>query len=101
MIALGAGETFDACVAASSGSPYGVDCSLYLITDCDDPAASCVAGDDSGDPECISFTPDVAGTFYLMVDTFSDCGEGLVTVTVDNPVAIEESSWGTVKSLYR
>jgi hypothetical protein len=101
MVALGAGETFDACVAASSGSPYGVDCSLYLITDCGDSAASCVAGDDSGDPECISYTPDVAGTFYLVVDTFSDCGEGLVTVSISQPVAIEESSWGSVKSLYR
>ena len=101
MINLGAGETFDACVEASSGSPYGVDNSLYLITDCGDAAASCVAADDSGDPECISFTPEVAGTFYLVLDTFSDCGEGLVTVTLSQPVPTADHSWGSVKSLYR
>ncbi|MCP3998171.1 MAG: hypothetical protein GY722_24385, partial [bacterium] len=45
----------------------GFDLSLYLVTDCGDIAGSCVAGDDSGNPECISYSGG-PGTYYLIVD---------------------------------
>ena len=101
MITLGAGETFSACVEPADGDPYGIDLSLYLITDCNDPINSCVAGDDSGNPECFDYTSVDGGVYYLIVDTFSNCGDGLATVTIGAPVANEDSTWGTVKSLYR
>ena len=100
-INLGVGENFNVCIEPSDGGAYSIDLSLYLVTDCLDPVNSCVIGDDSGNPECISYTADVAGTFYLMVDTYSSCGDGMTTVTIDAPIANEESSWGAVKSLYR
>ncbi len=73
------------------------DLSLYLVTDCGDIAGSCVAGDDSGNPECISYTGG-PGTYYLIVDGYSGCGE--ITVTIDNLVPTEETSFSTIKSLF-
>lgn len=88
------GGQIDACINGTN------DLALYLITDCSDPVGSCVAGDDSGNPECISWTH--TGTestvYYLIVDTYSGCGT--VTVSIDNLVATEESSFSSIKSLY-
>ncbi|MBM4116936.1 hypothetical protein FJ251_04210 [bacterium] len=91
---LGAGGQIDACINGSN------DLALYLITDCGNPVASCVDGDDSGNPECISWShPGTESTFYyLIVDTYSGCG--VVTVTVDNLVSAGESSFSSIKSLY-
>ncbi len=91
---LGEGGQIDACI---TGTP---DLALYLITDCGDPVGSCVDGDDTGNPECISWThPGTESTFYyLIVDTYSGCGT--VTVSIDNLVAAEESSFSSIKSLY-
>jgi hypothetical protein len=98
MIDLEQGETFSACVTPTDGF---IDLSLYMITDCDDPVNSCVAGDDTGNPECISFVAPFTGTYYLMVDTYSTCGAGLATVTIDAPVSTEEASWSSIKSIFR
>ena len=91
---LGEGGQIDACINGSN------DLSLYLITDCGDPVASCVDGDDSGNPECITWTH--TGTestfYYLIVDSYSGCG--VVTVTIDQLVGTEESSFSSIKSLY-
>ena len=57
------------------------------------------AGDDSGNPECISFVAPATGWYYLIVDAYSGCGQ--VTVTIDSPVANEDESWGAVKAIYR
>lgn len=94
-IALGVGDNFTVCEAPVADF---IDLAIYLFTDCGDPAGSCLAGDDSGNPECITFTATTAGVYYLAVDAYSGCG--LVTVTIDSPVANENLSWGTVKSLY-
>ena len=91
-IYLNQGDNFSACEDGSC------DLSIYLITDCADPEGSCVVGDDSGNPECISYTADASGWYYLIVDAYSSCCE--VAVTVDFPTAAEDTSWGQVKTAY-
>ena len=95
-IALGVGDNFTVCEAPVSDY---IDLAIYLFTDCGDPVSSCVAGDDSGNPECFTFTAATAGTYYLAIDSYSGCG--LVTVTIDSPVSDEPMDWGSVKSMYR
>lgn len=91
---LGAGGQIDVCINGTN------DLALYLITDCGDPVASCVDGDDTGNPECISWTHPgtVSTTYYLIVDAYSGCG--VVTVSVDNLVSAGESSFSSIKSRY-
>jgi len=96
MIELLPGETLSVCENPSEGF---IDLAIYLVTDCADVVNSCVAGDDSGNPECIAYTSENGGLYYLMVDTYSGCG--LVTVAIDNPVANADATWGVVKDLYR
>jgi hypothetical protein len=76
------------------------DLAIYLVEDCTDIDGSCVAGDDTGNPECISYTSDGGGIYYLMVDTYSGCSVVSVTGEIVNPVAALSSDWGTVKALY-
>lgn len=95
-IQLGAGEMFTAC--ENPTADY-IDLALYAVSDCGDPVGSCLAGDDSGNPECITFSAPSAGWYYLMVDSYSGCGT--VTVTIDAPVATEPTNWGAVKGIYR
>lgn len=95
-VALLMGETINVCEDPANGY---IDLSIWLVSDCGDPENTCVAGDDSGNPECITYTAEADGMYYLMVDAYSGCG--MVTVTVDAPVPTDEDSWGTVKSLYR
>ncbi len=48
----------------------GADASLYIITDCALPAASCVAGSDEGpNQESIWWTCSVTGLYYIICDT--------------------------------
>jgi len=96
MIDLLQGETFGACEDPAAGY---VDLAIWLVSDCTDPENTCVAGDDSGNPECVEYTAEADGTYYLIVDTYSGCGA--VIVSIDAPVANDSESWGTVKSLYR
>jgi hypothetical protein len=99
-IYLQEGEPFSACITPSAGF---IDLVLYMVTDCADPEGSCVAGDDSGNPECIEFEAPVEGWYYMMVDTYTTCGAGLTTVTVEyeEVVATTHKSWSNIKSLYR
>jgi hypothetical protein len=90
---LPVGGQIDVCITA------GFDLSLYLVTDCSDIAGSCVAGDDSGNPECISYTGG-PGTYYLVVDAYSTNACGEITVTVDNLVPTDDTSFSTIKSLF-
>lgn len=67
------------------GTPW--DGSLYLITDCAQSASTCVAGQDNGNPETITYqnTSGQAATYYLMVDSFlaSRSGEYTLDVTIN------------------
>ncbi len=80
------------------------DDSIYLITDCGDPVASCVAGEDlypSG--SSFTYTATEAGTYYLIVDGY---GSGAGTATISgtnegNVTAVDNTSWTCIKSLYR
>ena len=60
------------------------DSSLYLITDCAQSDTSCVAGEDNGNPETITYqnTSGQAATYYLMVDSFSASRSGDYTLDV-------------------
>jgi hypothetical protein len=83
------------------------DMALYLITDCADPAGTCLVGSDNcctGADEVISYTNTGApGTFYVIVDGYSSEGAGTVygTVTGCCATATENSSWGEMKELFR
>ncbi len=77
---------------------------LYLVTDCSDVDGSCVAGSEAGNPACISYSGG-SGRYYLIVDSYSDGHEGTsscaeITVTVDNLVPTNDTSFSTIKSLF-
>jgi len=98
MVDLMPGGSIMACENPAAGA-Y-VDLSIYLITDCTDVYGSCVAGDDSGNPECIDYTSEMGGIYYLIIDSYSGCGLLDVTGEVNNPVATQGSNWSTMKTLY-
>jgi len=87
----------------------GHDCSIYLITDPDDPENSCVIGSDDtvGTGEEWFFYESIAGgIYYIIFDAWSSSppeteihvwGE----VAGSEPTAVENSSWGSIKALYR
>ncbi|MBN2170450.1 MAG: hypothetical protein JW819_03900 [Candidatus Krumholzibacteriota bacterium] len=92
------GGTISACENPTGGA-Y-IDLAIYLITDCENVDATCVAGDDSGNPECIDYASVDGGRYYLIVDTYSGCGDVDITVNVFNSTPVQSSSWSTVKALY-
>jgi len=77
-------------VAASGDSLYvnytqtSGDAAVYLITDCSNPTASCVAGADNTDigvAETINYKFVNAGTYYLILDSFGANSGGPWTAT--------------------
>ncbi|MCD4699290.1 MAG: PPC domain-containing protein [Phycisphaerae bacterium] len=98
MVNLAPGGSIDVCENPADGG-Y-TDGSIYLITDCADPQGSCVVGDDSGNPECISYVSVDGGLYYLIIDTYSGCSLMDITGIVSNPTAAVSSDWGTVKAQY-
>ncbi len=94
MVELAPGGSIDACINGSC------DLALYLITDCADPQGSCVVGDDSGNPECIMYTSEFGGVYYLIADTYSSCCVITVDAQVNNPVSTDATDWSTIKALY-
>jgi hypothetical protein len=80
-VVLAAGERLRASLDAAW------DASLYLVTDCAMPAASCVAGQDDGNPEALDFVAPAAGTYFLVVDGAGGArGAFTLTVSVSPPV---------------
>ena len=80
------------------------DDSVFLITDCADPMGSCVAGADAY-PDLSTFTyyATEAGTYYLIVSAYSS-GTGEYNISGYNgggSSPVEESTWGSIKALYR
>ena len=60
------------------------DASIYLVTDCSDPAGTCVAGEDGtlvGEHETLSYKFTSPGTYYLVLDSFSAGSGGPWTAT--------------------
>lgn len=82
----------------------GWDDSIYLITDCADPMGSCVVGADAyPDGSTFSYIATEAGTYYLIVSAYSS-GTGGYTITGYNGgsyTPVEESTWGSIKAIYR
>jgi hypothetical protein len=59
------------------------DAAFYIITDCSDPAGSCVIGADNtvlGEPEVIQWAVPADGRYYLVLDTYGHGGGGLWTL---------------------
>ncbi len=79
----------------------GMPVSMYLITDCGDPAGSCVAGSTStaDTPALIDFSGLHGALYFLVIDTEGECD--VVNVGLSGAVATDTPSWSTVKSLYR
>lgn len=60
------------------------DASIYLVTDCADPAGTCVVGEDStlvGGHETLSYKFTSPGTYYIILDSFSVGSSGPWTAT--------------------
>ncbi|MFH1688739.1 MAG: hypothetical protein ABIE42_00700 [Candidatus Eisenbacteria bacterium] len=75
----------------------GFDDSVYLITDCGDPAGSCVAGDDDyPDGSTFTFAAASTGTYYLVADAYSGFGDftltGSITCTGEPDIAVVKSA---------
>ncbi len=84
--------------------PVTFDAALYVVTDCADPAGTCVVGADdaaSGGAETVSFmnTTGATVTYFIICDGYGT-GSGPATLTVQAAVATEATTWGTVKALY-
>lgn len=58
------------------------DAALYATTDCGDLFSTCLAGDDSGNPEEIEFVIDTTDTIFIVADAFSSGGTGDYTLDV-------------------
>jgi hypothetical protein len=85
------------------------DASVYIVTDCNDPAGSCLVGSDCFPGVCDNFL-DYTNTTgdclvaYLIIDGFGGgSGVGQLSGSIDccPPTANELSTWGQVKGLYR
>jgi len=84
------------------------DGSLYLISDCDDSAGSCLVGADdtlSGGDEVVTFAneTDAAMDLYLILDCYGTGNGGAYTLvgSVTTTVAIEAASWTAVKGMFQ
>ncbi|RPJ49191.1 MAG: hypothetical protein EHM19_00970 [Candidatus Latescibacterota bacterium] len=97
---------FTAAAGASLNLSYtsSVDASFYVVTDCANPSGTCVVGADdtfTGQAEVISHVFAAGGLYYLILDSYSGGGTFTLTGTLSCPDAVEETSWGRVKTLYR
>ncbi len=92
-IYLTTGETFS---VALTDEDY--DASLWLMAEGCDPTA-CLAGGD--DPEEFSYQATADGWYYLIVDGYCCDYCGTATVVITGPIGTQQSSWGSLKSLYR
>ncbi len=82
------------------------DNALYLVTDCSDIVNSCVAGVDE---DTLNYTEtlvfdaaDAPGRYYLILDGYSSFGPfGDWEVTVGGVVATQQTTFDSLKSMYR
>jgi hypothetical protein len=62
---------------------FNYDTAFYIITDCSDPAGSCVIGADAtftGEPETIYWVVGDTGTYYLILDAYGTGAGGAWTL---------------------
>jgi hypothetical protein len=60
------------------------DASFYIVTDCANVSGTCVAGADAGyDIETISYTASTAGTYYVILDAYSNNWGGPWSLTYE------------------
>ncbi len=90
-------------VTMSTGGMW--DDAIYLVTDCANVVASCVAGADLyPDGSTFTYTVPTAGRYYLIVDGWGG-GYGAYTITGTNPcvppTAVQPTTWGSLKGMYR
>jgi hypothetical protein len=92
-------------VVATMTTIGGWDDTLFLLTDCADPQGSCVAGDNAlPDGSTVRWTNTLPQTrrVYLVASAYSQgAGPFALTGAVQPGTAVEASSWGAVKALYR
>lgn len=104
-IYLTAGETFT-CTVVDYYDPDNseVDYVIYVVTDCADIAGTCIAAADDAymppNAETLTFDAPADGVYYFILDTYSGCSD-YTAMFVDNPVATEDASFGSVKAMYR
>jgi hypothetical protein len=95
---LAEGESFTASMVSAH------DSSIWLVTDCTNAAATCVAGADatvSNGVETITYSATAAGWYYLIIDGYGLGACNVATVTIDAPVANENYQWGGVKAMFK
>jgi hypothetical protein len=92
-IHLLAGEEFRASMLSTGVYPI-----LWLVTDCSNAEATCVAGGTQQNT-LLSYVATGTGWYYLIVDSLNGCG--LATVTIDAPVATETLPWGGLKARFK
>ncbi|MCB9858295.1 MAG: hypothetical protein H6818_21640 [Phycisphaerales bacterium] len=63
--------TSDLLVSTGMANVSGFDAAIYVVTDCLDTNGSCVAGDDSGGIEEVSFTALAGTTYYIITDSYT------------------------------
>jgi hypothetical protein len=81
VVNLQAGERLQ----ASLDAPW--DSALYVVTDCSDPAQSCLDGEDNGNPEEIDVVAPSAGPYFLVVDGYRNAtGSFSLSVSISPPV---------------
>jgi hypothetical protein len=89
------GERVRITTDLSSGS---ADVRLYLATDCDDPAGSCIAAS-SGPGSSFEHTLDLGGEIFLFVDTTGDCAT--VQIWRPAPASALSTTFTALKAVYR
>ena len=87
-------------------SPIEADATLYLVTDCGNVAATCVAGEDTGSgtpPETLDYSFTAPGTYYLILDAFvpDAGGDWVLSGFMDCVTSGRAATWGSLKIRYR
>jgi hypothetical protein len=97
-----AGDVIDLTYALA---PASADASIYIVTDCADVQASCVAGQDTGEgapTEHLSHAFAAPGTYYLILDAFTSAGgDWTLDVCLNCPTTTRPVTWGALKVRYR
>jgi hypothetical protein len=92
-------------ITATMTTAGGWDDTLFLMSDCADPAGTCVAGNRSiPDGSTITFLNSGPATArYFLVASGYAAGEGEFTVEggITQETAVESNSWGEIKARYR